>query len=331
MDNFLKTGIVRLDIMKNDSPHDCINCRLFDSAICIYCKDGSMFAPDNQAIDITTDEDLEYSFMSDSIGGRFGRVSLIGEGAYAKVWEAVDYETRLYYAIKEYSNYPLSEHESDQLLSMCEDIGQLQHPNLASVSGGFYDNGIFHLVMPYFQRGSLKTRGGNMPEKDLWYLALDIAKGLDCLHSNGYIHKDIKPENILISDDGKYVLSDFDISVRDSEPSIIDPNKTWQLSIYISPELYKDTLGVSPSSDVWSLGAVLLKMACYDTPPHEIETFLESTDFYQEMQNRYSNTFISLLRACLNSEPILRPSARTIADMAQNILSQINSQERSFY
>ena len=136
-----------------------------------------------------------------------------------------------------------------------------------------------YLVLPYCQNGSTELITGQMQrDEDIWKFVHDVASGLNYLHTNNpqIVHQDIKPGNILIDDDGKYMITDFDISTRQSGTQRMTARQVQEMQDfnygcgtpdYMGPERwpdkdvnYRPSLRPSQASDIWSLGATLYEL-----------------------------------------------------------------------
>ena len=199
--------------------------------------------------------------------------------------------------------------------------------------------------MSYCQQGSATSRIGKMSEDEIWKFAHDVASGLAYLHDKkAIVHQDIKPGNILIDDDGKYMITDFDISTRQRHTVRMTARQVQEMQDfnygsgtpdYMGPERWPDAeTGYKPSarpiasSDIWSLGATLFELMTGEMP------FGETGGAYQrnlykklsprkrkgnavpEIPGRYSKELKKLVRMCLAKDAWDRPNAKQIADNA---------------
>lgn len=182
-----------------------------------------------------------------------------------------------------------------------------------------------------------------MSEDDVWKFAHDVAAGLAYLHDNkAIVHQDIKPGNILIDDDGKYMITDFDISTKQSGTknmtarqvqAMQDFNYGYGTPPYMGPERwpdntvnYKPSLIPSQASDIWSFGATLFELMVGYVPFGETggayqrslckEHSSRKRNAVPKITGIYSKELKKLVNMCLAKDAWDRPSARQIAECA---------------
>ena len=136
----------------------------------------------------------------------------LGQGSFGDVWLANNLLADIDVAIKFYGT--LDQKGIEEFRNEFKIAYKLHHPNLLNISHFDVFENCPYLVMPYCENGSLSHRIGQMPESEIWKFILDTSCGLAFLHSQKppIVHQDIKPDNILITSDGRYVISDFGIS-----------------------------------------------------------------------------------------------------------------------
>ncbi len=192
--------------------------------------------------------------------GRFKILKKLGEGRFGEVYLVEDLPTKKVYALKE-SKDPLF---SRQLLDEAQNVLLLSHPNLVKLHHYFLsrDRKKVYLLYEYCNGGDLKTyaerKGGKLPFKEALKILRQVAEGLAYLHNLGFIHFDIKPENVLLKkEEGKalWKLGDFGLIKTRGFSGIFDVKGTVG---YIAPEIFKGE--VHRSSDVFSLGCLLYYM-----------------------------------------------------------------------
>lgn len=281
-----------------------------------------------ESIDVTFIDDLEYASAQGKFKDRYGRVEIIGEGGYSQVWKAIDFQTGSYCAVKDYSNNPFDLKQSNHIMDVYRFFQNVRHPNLLPTLDCFIENGIPYVVCPYHPNGSIESQRGKITEQELWHLCKDIASGLVYMHSTNHLHMDIKPSNILRSETGDYILSDFGISIELKD--IIrqyDQGRTKDTEAYMAPERFKINGEITPASDIWSLGVVLYEMATgtkpfgFDGGKEQISSGKDLTSI--NIGNQFSSQINNLVRACLNPEPQKRPTAIEIVNFV-GILPKIS-------
>ncbi len=214
--------------------------------------------------------------MTNLIGQSLGRYHILeqlGEGGMATVYKAFDTRLERDVAIKIIRRKAFPEEQLDRILARFEreakSLARLSHPNILKVLDFGNYEGSPYLVLEYLPGGTLKDKlkGQPMEWQGAVRVLLPIAQALAYAHEHNIIHRDVKPSNILLTDKGQSLLSDFGIA------KILDNEETATLTgagvgvgtpEYMAPEQW--TGSVSPQSDIYSLGVVLYEMVAGRKP-----------------------------------------------------------------
>ena len=165
-------------------------------------------------------------------------------------------------------------------------MSKLNHPNVIRVFDHGQEGLTSYIVMAYVHGGSIRQllrREGALSKDLATSLCLDVCAGLQHAHENGIIHRDIKPDNILLAQTGA-LLTDFGIArVWDTGPGLTRSRATLGTPAYMAPEQRLDSRKSTPQSDLYSLGATLFVLLTNQDPidlyePHARETLLASVD-----------------------------------------------------
>ena len=211
-------------------------------------------------------------------GGRYRIVSLLGQGGMGAVYRAWDMRLNVPVALKEMTPQPgLDPHTLAQLRQQFQQeatvLARLHHPHLVQVTDFFEQQGNGYLVMNFVEGESLAdriTRQGALPEEEVLAWADQLLDALAYCHAHGIIHRDVKPQNVLLTPQGQAVLVDFGL-VKLWDPH--DPHTRTAIRAmgtpeYAPPEQYDAAAGHTDArSDVYSLGATLYHALTGQVPP----------------------------------------------------------------
>ncbi|MGF1540568.1 MAG: serine/threonine protein kinase [Pleurocapsa sp.] len=153
-------------------------------------------------------------------------------------------------------------------------LGQFNHPGIVRVFYYFEENNTAYLVMEYLRGQTLgqllKNRGGKLPETEALFYMKKIAKALEVLHQSQFLHRDIKPDNIMLADDGRVVLIDFG-AARDFAANNTERFTTMLTPGYAPLEQYGQALKYGAFTDIYALGSTFYHMLTGKVPPSAIE------------------------------------------------------------
>jgi serine/threonine protein kinase len=215
---------------------------------------------------------------------------LLGEGGMGAVYKAWDTRLKVPVALKEMTPQPgLDEHTLDQLRQQFEQeatiLARLNHPHLVRVGDYFQEGGNTYLVMDFVEGESLinliKEKGA-LPEARVLTWALQLLDALTYCHKQGVIHRDVKPQNVIITSEGRAVLVDFGL-VKLWDPD--DPHtKTAMRGVgtpeYAPPEQYSAQEGhTDPRSDLYGLAATTYHALAGEPPLGAAERMSDPEQF----------------------------------------------------
>ncbi|CAN5722533.1 hypothetical protein BH24ACT22_BH24ACT22_05010 [soil metagenome] len=201
--------------------------------------------------------------------GRYRGIKRVGEGGMAEVYLAYDDVLGRDVALKVLQRRLVDEQLVERFRREARSAASLSHPNIVSVyDWGEAEDGSYYLVMEYVPGGTLKElidREGPLPTERILDIAMQTARALEMAHSRGLVHRDIKPQNILIDGFGCVKVTDFGIARAAATPAMTEPGCIVGTAHYISPEQATGE-PVGPASDLYSLGAVVYEMATGQVP-----------------------------------------------------------------
>ena len=205
------------------------------------------------------------------LSGRYKLEAKLGSGGMSTVYLARDTTLDRSVAVK-VMHREMSEQE-DQLQRFRQEaraVAKLSHPNVVAVIDAGEDGGHPYIVFEYVEGETLKQRinrvGALDPQEALAY-AIEIARGLTVAHNRNMVHRDIKPQNVLIDSEGRAKLTDFGISRQLEQDGMTATGRVLGTTDYVAPE---QAMGhpVDQRSDVYSLGVVLYEMLVGQVPFH---------------------------------------------------------------
>lgn len=206
----------------------------------------------------------------------------VGEGGMAEVWLAHHVHLDKAVALKVMNANMMNEDFNERFLNEARAMARLQHPNILSASEFFVEQGIYYLVMPYIDAGSLEDQiiaaKGPISIGMALGVSHQILAALDFAHQKGVIHRDVKPSNILMDKDGRAYLADFGIALMVGEDRKTRTGTSIGTPHYMSPEQIMRPKTMDHRADVYSFGCVLYEMLC-GRPPFEAPEEEGDTDY----------------------------------------------------
>jgi serine/threonine protein kinase/CRP-like cAMP-binding protein len=269
--------------------------------------------------------------------GAWRRGALLGKGSFGEVYEAFDVLTGGKMAVKEMrlgGNDARIEQFVQEISTMCN----LQHPNIIHY---FYceeskEQKVIRVFMEFAGGGTLQSllkKKGKLEFTELRALLRDVVEGLAYIHSQHYVHCDIKTANVLLSADGKGKIGDFGTAHTVHEGELLYVMQGSPL--YMSPECMSageededgNRIGYSFPSDIWSLGCVAMEMATTKPPfshiknmkgPAGLTNYITSLTDVPDLSPlfRCEPSIVEFVSACLNPDPTQRATAQELLQMS---------------
>ena len=201
------------------------------------------------------------------VAERYEIIEKIGIGGMANVYKAQDIKLSRTVAVK-----VLKEEFSEDMTFVnkfrteAQSAAGLEHPNIVNVYDVGSENGFYYIVMEYVEGITLKDyikKKGHLSYKEALSITIQVGRGLQAAHEKNIIHRDVKPQNIIISTDGKVKVTDFGIA-RAATTNTIHSDVMGSVH-YASPEQARNGY-VSNRSDIYSLGIVMYEMVTGKVP-----------------------------------------------------------------
>ncbi|MCR9051195.1 MAG: serine/threonine protein kinase [Phaeodactylibacter xiamenensis] len=263
---------------------------------------------------------------------RYRLLQQLGQGGFSEVWLVYNERARFQQAVKIYTG--LDQQGGEVFRQEFTKVYHLTHHNLLRATEFDIFEGHPYLVMPYCSQGSVLNQAGNASERLIAKVMSDIGAALHYIHAPArrLIHRDIKPDNIMIGEDGDYLLGDFGISsnLRNElrsqlarHGSIANSDAGITPMAYRAPEYFNEEMGKEAviASDIWALGATLFELAEGEPPFGSMGGSLQYANSQPpSLSGRYSRALSRIIEQCLAQQPWDRPKAEKLHQYAQHYL-----------
>ena len=201
------------------------------------------------------------------VADRYEIVSKIGTGGMSDVYKAKDHTLGRFVAIKVLKpEFSEDVNFVTKFRTEAQSAAGLEHPNIVNIYDVGSENGMHYIVMEYVEGITLKTyieKKGQLSFKEAVSIAIQVGRGIEAAHHKNIIHRDIKPQNIIISTEGKVKVTDFGIA-RAATSNTISADVMGSVH-YASPEQARNGF-VDGKSDIYSLGIVMYEMVTGRVP-----------------------------------------------------------------
>jgi eukaryotic-like serine/threonine-protein kinase len=260
----------------------------------------------------------DYAQQQRVVAGRYFIIREIGRGGMGVVWLAEDRTIGRRVAIKEL-HLPdgIDQQErhifEERVLREARTAGRLNDPAIVTVYDVVQEHGNTFIVMELIDAPTLTEivrQNGALSEEFTARIATQLVSALDAAHRAGVIHRDVKPSNVMVDQNGRVKLTDFGIAQSTEDPRLTTSGTLIGSPTYMSPERLQGKEAV-PASDLWALGATLFYAVegygAYDrqTTAASIQAIMNEVAFL----TRCRGPLASLIMGLLNSNPDGRPTA----------------------
>ncbi len=273
------------------------------------------------------------------LGNRYEIIEKIGNGGMATVYKATDKVLKRYVAVKILRDEFTTDEEFIKRFEVeAQSAARLTHPNIVSIYDVGVEENLYYIVMELIQGKTLKEiiveERGPLPWKWSVNVAIQIASALEMAHRNNIVHRDIKPHNIIITEDGIAKVTDFGIAKAVSNSTITAFGTTIGSVHYFSPEHARGGY-TDAKSDIYSLGVVMYEMVTgkvpfdADTPVSvALKHMQEEPEEPIEVNPNIPTAVNKIIMKALQKDSTLR--YQTATDMLRDLRTALKNPEGDF-